>query len=80
MILPPSHAEAKPLSRKQYRGKKNALREGTKGTDPGSFQSCPVTGPGGHTLKLRRLPLNVRKHFFPVQMTEHWQRLSRNVM
>jgi len=29
----------------------------------------------GHTLELRRFPLNIRKHFFSVRVTEHWHGL-----
>ena len=29
----------------------------------------------GHKLKHRRFRLNIRKHFFPVRVTEHWHRL-----
>ncbi|KAK4827392.1 hypothetical protein QYF61_017797 [Mycteria americana] len=34
----------------------------------------------GHKHKHRRVPLNIRKHFFTVRVTEHWQRLSREVV
>ena len=30
----------------------------------------------GHKLKHRRLHLNIRKHFFTVRVTEHWNTLS----
>ena len=33
----------------------------------------------GHKLKHRRFPLNVRKHLFPVRVTEDWHRLPREV-
>ena len=29
----------------------------------------------GHKLKHRRFPLNIRKHFCTVRVTEHWNRL-----
>ncbi|KAK4830304.1 hypothetical protein QYF61_009809 [Mycteria americana] len=32
----------------------------------------------GHKLKQRRFPLNIRKHFFTVRVTEHWHRLPRD--
>ena len=34
----------------------------------------------GHKLKHRRLPLNIRKHFFTVRVTEHWNRLPGEVV
>jgi len=34
----------------------------------------------GHKLKHRRCPLNIRKNFFTVRVTEHWHRLPREVM
>ncbi|KFQ07260.1 hypothetical protein N329_01923, partial [Haliaeetus albicilla] len=34
----------------------------------------------GHTLKHRRFPLNIRKHFFTVRATKHWNRLPRKVV
>jgi len=29
----------------------------------------------GHKLKLRMFRLNMRKNFFPLRVTEHWNRL-----
>ena len=34
----------------------------------------------GHKLKDRRVPLNIRKHFFTVRVTDHWHRLPREVV
>jgi len=34
----------------------------------------------GHKLKHWRFPLNIRKHFFTLRMTEHWHRLPREVV
>jgi len=34
----------------------------------------------GHKLKHRRFPLNIRKHFFTLRVTEHWHRLPREVL
>ena len=34
----------------------------------------------GHKLQHRRFPLNIRKHFFTVRVTEHWHRLPREVV
>jgi len=31
----------------------------------------------GHKLKQRKLQLNMRKNFFPLRVTEPWNRLSR---
>jgi len=34
----------------------------------------------GHKLKPRRIPLNVRKHFFTVRVTKHWHRFPRETV
>ena len=34
----------------------------------------------GHKLKHNSFPLNIRKHFFTVRVTEHWHRLPREVV
>jgi len=34
----------------------------------------------GHKLKHGRFPLNIRKHFFTVRVTDHWNRLPRVVV
>jgi len=34
----------------------------------------------GHKLKHRKFQLNMRKNFFPLRVTEHWNRLSREVV
>jgi len=34
----------------------------------------------GHKLKHRKLHLNMRKNFFPLRVTEHWNRLPREVV
>ncbi|KFQ88606.1 hypothetical protein N337_10505, partial [Phoenicopterus ruber ruber] len=31
----------------------------------------------GHKLNHGMFPLNIRKHFFTVRVTEHWHRLPR---
>jgi len=34
----------------------------------------------GHKLKHRKLPLNMRKNFFPLRVTGHWPRLPREAV
>jgi len=34
----------------------------------------------GHRLKHRMFHLNMRKNFFPLRVTEHWNRLPREVV
>ncbi|KFV87701.1 hypothetical protein N308_08816, partial [Struthio camelus australis] len=34
----------------------------------------------GHKLKHRKFHLNIRKNFFTVTVTEHWNRLPREVV
>ena len=34
----------------------------------------------GHKMKQRKFQLNMRKNFFPLRVTEHWNRLSREVV
>jgi len=34
----------------------------------------------GHKLKHRQVDLNMRKNFFPLRVTEHWNRLPREVV
>ncbi|KFV49759.1 hypothetical protein N341_12784, partial [Tyto alba] len=34
----------------------------------------------GHEMKHRRFPLSIRNHFLTVRVTEHWHRLTREVV
>jgi len=34
----------------------------------------------GHKLKHRKFQLNMRKNFFPLRVTEHWNRLPRGLV
>jgi len=34
----------------------------------------------GHKLSHRKFQLNMRKNFFPLRVTEHWNRLPRGVV
>jgi len=34
----------------------------------------------GHKLTHRVFPLNIRKHFFTVRVTDHWRRVPREVV
>ena len=46
---------------------------------PDSFQWCPVAGQGA-TGTNRKFRVNMRKNFFPLRVTEHWNRLPREAV
>ena len=58
------------------------LKGGCKEDGARLFSEVPSdsTRGSGHKLKHRRLPLNIRKHISAVRVTEHWQRLPRDVV
>jgi len=57
------------------------LKVGVKRMGPSSFQWCPATGQGATgTNKHRKFRLNMRKNFFTLRVTEHWNRLPRGAV
>jgi len=58
------------------------LRGGCQENGARLFSVVPInrTRGNGHTLKLKRFQLNVRKNFVTFRVTEQWNRLPRGVV
>ncbi|KAK4831148.1 hypothetical protein QYF61_015451 [Mycteria americana] len=58
------------------------LRQDSKEDGARLFSGVPSdkTKGNGHKVKHRRFRLNIRKHFLPVKVTDHWHRLPREVV
>ena len=58
------------------------LQGGCRGDGARLFPVVPSarTRGHGHTLTHRRVPLDIRKHFLTVRVTERWHRLPREAV
>lgn len=58
------------------------LKGGSKEDEARLFPSVPSdrTGDNGHKLKHKRSSSNIKEHFFPVRVTEHWHRFPREIV
>jgi len=74
------------LKKRRLRGDlTNAYTYMNGGCQEDGARLCPVvlsnmTRGKRHKLKHRKFRLNMRKNFFPLRVTEHWNRLPREVV